>query len=132
MQVNKRMFPEGRLHPFRLGNRFLNPPPSQTMGICEEATSRTIAPPHFYIIDFGISVSFPSFQERKMLEGPRGQNLELPDFRNRFWDPFKVDIRTFGDMIKDIFIKVCDLTFTVEVSAKTCGRDFKILVSSYP
>ncbi len=67
-----------------------------------------------------------------MLEGPRGQNLELPDFRNRFWDPFKVDIRTFGDMIKDIFIKVCDLTFTVEVSAKTCGRDFKILVSSYP
>ncbi|KZS89466.1 hypothetical protein SISNIDRAFT_458660 [Sistotremastrum niveocremeum HHB9708] len=73
--------------------------------------SRTLAPVQYYYIDFGESVKFDDFKHRERIYGRVGHARDAPEFRTgRSYDPFKLDIRACGDMIKEI----------PEVSARDC------------
>ena len=65
-------------------------------------TSRTLNPVRYYFIDFGVSVRFDSMESRKRLRGGIGHDFEPPEFFKGPWDPFKVDMRRFGQIINDM------------------------------
>ncbi|KZS89825.1 hypothetical protein SISNIDRAFT_431678 [Sistotremastrum niveocremeum HHB9708] len=76
--------------------RIKSPPPR---------TCRTLAPVEYHYIDFGESVRFNSFEERELITGSVGHYLDIPDFADgKPYDPFRVDIHAFGDMIKETIL----------------------------
>ncbi|KAJ7648943.1 hypothetical protein DFH06DRAFT_555792 [Mycena polygramma] len=58
-------------------------------------------------LDFGISVRFPSYEERGRVVGNFSQLREhAPELSNTVpYDPFKVDIRLVGEMLRDELVK---------------------------
>ena len=69
----------------------------------------------YLYIDFGESISFPSFEERRIAR-PAGAHLYpemIQSHENRpkgqeFWhDPFPADIHVMGSVLEEVFYKVC-------------------------
>ncbi|KAJ7682317.1 kinase-like domain-containing protein [Mycena polygramma] len=79
--------------------------------------SRTqAAPMKYYFIDFELSVRFPSYETRELVTGRYGQlRKHIPEISDTIpYDPFKVDIRLVGEMLRSEFVMV------------TIGLDFVI------
>ncbi|KAJ7147837.1 hypothetical protein C8R43DRAFT_1009707 [Mycena crocata] len=68
--------------------------------------SRTEAGPiMYYFIDFGLSVAFPSYEERGTVTGVCGRHKKIPELSEDIpYDPFKLDIRQIGESLKSEFI----------------------------
>ncbi|KAJ7449256.1 kinase-like domain-containing protein [Mycena latifolia] len=69
--------------------------------------SRTEAGPmQYYYIDFGLSVRFPSFEERGLVTGDFGRcRKHIPEISETVpYDPFPVDIRSVGEMVRRQFL----------------------------
>ncbi|KZT39532.1 hypothetical protein SISSUDRAFT_1061023 [Sistotremastrum suecicum HHB10207 ss-3] len=72
--------------------------------------SRTLSPVTYYHIDFGESIKFDDFEHRERIYGRVGHARDAPEFRTgRSYDPFQLDIRACGDMIKEIPELFCGL-----------------------
>lgn len=68
-----------------------------------QVKSRSRVPVKYYFIDFGLSSIFPSFAERKLVVGDIAQNTTVPELSKRVpYDPFALDIRMFGDLIREL------------------------------
>ncbi|KAJ7671950.1 hypothetical protein B0H17DRAFT_1244622 [Mycena rosella] len=69
--------------------------------------SRTEAGPmRYYHIDFGLSVHFPSFEARGLGTGEDGRyRKHIPEISETVpYDPFKVDVRSVGEMLRREFL----------------------------
>ena len=72
----------------------------------EKLRRKAVAPMQYYLIDFGLSCRFPSYEERGLVLGKVGQNKLVPELSKRIpYDPFKVDIYQMGSVINRL-IKV--------------------------
>lgn len=71
----------------------------------------------YLFFDFGGSVSFPSFEERRIGARPRGghdcpdmyeykEDLPGTEFQTIWYDPFPADIYGMGTELKELFDKV--------------------------
>ncbi|KIY47206.1 hypothetical protein FISHEDRAFT_45771 [Fistulina hepatica ATCC 64428] len=65
----------------------------------------------YYIIDFGNSIMFPSFEHRRPLRARVGADHSAPELaaypgKLEPWDVFKLDIYTFGNFIRTRLIQV--------------------------
>ena len=70
--------------------------------------SRTMSKPKYYIIDFDGSVWFPADMpaELRTATGKHGADDEVPEMSQSVpYDPFKVDIFQFGNVIKKEFLE---------------------------
>ncbi|KZT41054.1 hypothetical protein SISSUDRAFT_1001372 [Sistotremastrum suecicum HHB10207 ss-3] len=96
------LFPKG-FHPARPTYYVLKPGTLKIRGNPPH-TSRTLSPVNYHFIDFGESIKFESLESRKLIYGTVGHDLDVPEFAggaaDRGYDPFRLDIRAFGDMIK--------------------------------
>jgi len=104
----------------------------------------TVAPVHYYYIDFGLSTWHPNGRENARAAGVIGQIKDIPDFSAPTpYNPFKVDIyqlgRTFLDVIKEypdlgVFIpfleKMTRLNPNDRPSAAEALTEFETVVSS--
>lgn len=106
MDPGTRLYPYG-FHPSAQFYRLTkDKPPMLEISL---STSRTIAPPMYYIIDFGISLQFPESDPAPRIQGTRGHVEYVPEFlQKKPFDPFKVDVWCFGFVIRG-FINVCTL-----------------------
>ncbi|KAJ7682370.1 hypothetical protein DFH06DRAFT_293234 [Mycena polygramma] len=71
--------------------------------------SRTqAAPMKYYFIDFDLSVRFPSYETRELVTGRYGQlRKHIPEISDTVpYDPFKVDIRLVGEMLRSEFVMI--------------------------
>lgn len=71
--------------------------------------SRTqAAPMKYYFIDFGLSVQFPSYETRGLVTGECGRlRKHIPEISETIpYDPFKVDVRLIGEMLRSDFLVV--------------------------
>ena len=67
---------------------------------------KAVAPMQYYLIDFGLSCRFPSYEGRGLVLGKVGQDKSVPELSKRIpYDPFKVDIYQMGSVINRL-IKV--------------------------
>jgi hypothetical protein len=95
------MYPEG-FHPVR---QHLDP----SAKIEVVPMTRTMAKPKYYLIDFDGSVWFPADMPGKFrtATGKHGADDEVPEMsQNGPYDPFKVDIFQFGNVLKKEFLDV--------------------------
>ncbi|KAJ7068030.1 hypothetical protein C8F01DRAFT_587278 [Mycena amicta] len=61
----------------------------------------------YYFIDFGLACSFASFEERGLVKGICGQHRNIPELSEDVsYDPFPLDIRQIGEMLKRDYIEV--------------------------
>ncbi|KZS89809.1 hypothetical protein SISNIDRAFT_469063 [Sistotremastrum niveocremeum HHB9708] len=94
-----KMYPKA-FHPSEPGCYTASPESSEVI-IPAPHTSRTISPVRYYIIDFGESRRYQSYEARGYVSGTVGHSLDVPEFKtNEPFDPFALDIRALGDMIK--------------------------------
>lgn len=63
---------------------------------------------NYYYIDFGLSVSYSSFETRGLVTGECGRRAKyIPEISATIpYDPFKVDVRSVGEMIRKDFLMV--------------------------
>lgn len=95
------LFPEG-FHPVRqnLSKNGL----TDVVGLM-----RTIAPVRYYLIDFDSAVAFEKGTPAKLryVGEKAGRDDEVPEFiSNNPYDPFKVDIFQFGNLLRKEFLEV--------------------------
>jgi hypothetical protein len=71
-------------------------------------TRTEAGPMHYYFIDFGLSVRFSSFEARELVYGEYGQLCtHIPEISSTVaYDPFKVDVRSVGEMLWIEFLPV--------------------------
>ncbi|KZT41067.1 hypothetical protein SISSUDRAFT_1001390 [Sistotremastrum suecicum HHB10207 ss-3] len=103
--VNSMMDPGSALFPrgFHPANSiyYVPNPSSPKIRLAPPYTCRTLASVKFYYVDFGESVQFPSFEAREQISGAVGHSLDVPEFKSESsYDPFMLDVRTLGDMLK--------------------------------
>jgi serine/threonine protein kinase len=96
------LFPEG-FHPVRqnLSRNGL----TEVVGIM-----RTHAPVRYYLIDFDAAIAFEKGTpvHHKFAEGKAGRDDEVPEFKSAMpYDPFKVDIFQFGNLLRKEILQVC-------------------------
>lgn len=97
------MYPLG-FHPVR--DRFLD----------DVTTPATVIPRSelgvkYYFVDFGISSYFPSESQSRLVFGTTGRDQDVPELSDEVpYDPFKVDIFTIGNVFRQLFYEVCQLT----------------------
>ncbi|KAJ6510085.1 hypothetical protein C8R47DRAFT_781368 [Mycena vitilis] len=61
----------------------------------------------YYFIDFGLACSFSSFEERGLVRGVCGQHRNIPELSEDIpYDPFALDIRQIGEMLKRDYTEV--------------------------
>ncbi|KAF9077729.1 kinase-like domain-containing protein [Rhodocollybia butyracea] len=93
----RKMYPDGH-HPSR---------PSRTYDYKKRARhfSRTLAPPRYYLIDFGFSRKYESSQERTPAYAIRSGGTEPPEYKAEVpCDPFATDVFLVGNMIRRHFL----------------------------
>jgi hypothetical protein len=71
-------------------------------------TRTEAGPMNYYYIDFGLSVSYSSFETRGLVTGECGRRAKyIPEISATIpYDPFKVDVRSVGEMIRKDFLMV--------------------------
>jgi len=58
----------------------------------------------YYFVDYGISSYFPAGSQRELVLGIAGRDQDVPELSNNVpYDPFKVDIFTVGNVLRDEF-----------------------------
>lgn len=57
--------------------------------------------PQYYIIDFGVSLMFPSYEERQLASGRAG-TVRPDEMSLGPYDPFPVDIFAFGVFVNSM------------------------------
>ncbi|KAF7331847.1 NADH-cytochrome B5 reductase [Mycena kentingensis (nom. inval.)] len=63
----------------------------------------------YYFIDFGLAVSYASFEERGLVKGICGQHRNIPELSEEIaYDPFALDIRQIGETLKRDYLEVYD------------------------
>ncbi|KAJ7023878.1 kinase-like domain-containing protein [Mycena alexandri] len=70
--------------------------------------TRTEAGPlNYYLIDFGLSTWYPSFETRALVTGYFGQRAKrIPELSRTIpYDAFKVDMRLLGEMLRKDFLR---------------------------
>jgi len=66
--------------------------------------SRLEAGVKYYFVDYGISSHFPPGSRRELVLGIAGRDQDVPELSNNVpYDPFKVDIFTIGNVLRDEF-----------------------------
>ncbi|KAJ7476715.1 kinase-like domain-containing protein [Mycena latifolia] len=119
------------------GFHFVNPSTSDGLNYLREYTgddsdprlmkSRTQAGPiHYCFIDFGLSVRFPSFEARQLVTGNFGRlRKRVPEISATIpYDPFKVDVRLVGEMLRSEFLlNYVGLDFIVPLVKKLRRRN---------
>jgi serine/threonine protein kinase len=96
------LFPEG-FHPVR--QNLSRDGLTEVVGIM-----RTHAPVRYYLIDFDAAIAFEkgTAVHLKFAEGKAGRDDEVPEFNSgKPYDPFKVDIFQFGNLLKKEILQVC-------------------------
>ena len=96
------MYPEG-FHPVR---QHLDPSAKVEL----VPMTRTMAKPKYYLVDFDGSVWFPADMPARFrtATGKHGADDEVPEMsQGGPYDPFKVDIFQFGNVLKREFLEVC-------------------------
>ncbi|KAJ7688469.1 hypothetical protein B0H17DRAFT_1068860 [Mycena rosella] len=85
-----------------------NPPdPSDAKGKSSWSEKKNLAPKKYYFIDFGLACSFSSFEERGLVRGVCGQHRNIPELSEEIpYDPFPLDIRQLGEMLKRDYTEV--------------------------
>ena len=64
--------------------------------------SRIEAGVKYYFIDYGISSYFPAGSKRELVLGIAGHDQDVPELSNNVpYNPFKVDIFTIGNVLRD-------------------------------
>lgn len=76
-------------------------------------TRTEAGPMKYYFIDFGLSVRFPSFETRGLVTGEDGRmRKRVPEISQTVpYDPFKVDVRLVGEMLRREFLLVSLYSF---------------------
>jgi hypothetical protein len=71
-------------------------------------TRTEAGPMKYYYIDFGLAVWYPSFEARGLVTGQCGQRgKHIPELSATIpYDPFKVDVRSVGEMLRKDFLLV--------------------------
>lgn len=105
MMDAKEMWPEPR-HPTApyISRDFQRP--------TERHYSRTMKPPKYYIIDFGMSRRYSRDDPHPLETRIEGGDRTVPEFQNPIGphDPFAVDIYTVGSMIQEFLVEVSYLS----------------------
>ncbi|KAJ7276137.1 hypothetical protein B0H12DRAFT_1083760 [Mycena haematopus] len=101
----------------------------------------------YYFIDFGLACSFSSFEDRGLVRGICGQHRNIPELSEDIpYDPFALDIRQIGEMLKRDYVEVyLGLDFleswmlrlrdddpAKRPTAKEALEEFQALVSTLP
>ncbi|KZS89822.1 hypothetical protein SISNIDRAFT_385705, partial [Sistotremastrum niveocremeum HHB9708] len=103
MEPGPSLFPKG-FHPARLTMR-IDSRRRDRVHRLPPFTCRTLSEVRYFFIDFGESVRFASEEKRELISGRVGHYTDIPEFKsNDPYDPFMVDIRAFGEMIKDVIL----------------------------
>jgi hypothetical protein len=91
------MYPDG-FHPIKIKRR------RDFEGRAKRFT-RTLRPPRYYLVDFGLSRRYNS---RNELELPlRGGDKSAPEYQlPRLCNPFRTDIYYLGNLVRERFLKV--------------------------
>ncbi|KAJ7919618.1 kinase-like domain-containing protein [Mycena leptocephala] len=79
-------------------------------------TRTQAAPMKYYFIDFGLSVQFPSYETRGLVTGECGRlRKHIPEISETIpYDPFKVDVRLIGEMLRsDFLVEYVGLDFLI-------------------
>ncbi|KAJ7743784.1 kinase-like domain-containing protein [Mycena metata] len=87
----------------------------------------TAGPLHYYFIDFSHSVRFPSFESRELITGDdyeKSTTQFIPEISATVpYDPFKVDVRMVGEMLREDFISsYVGLEFVIPLVQKLLRR----------
>ena len=62
----------------------------------------------YYFADYGISSYFPPTSQTRLVVGTKGRDQDVPELSNEVpYDPFKVDIFTIGNELRQLFYDVC-------------------------
>ncbi|KZV91159.1 hypothetical protein EXIGLDRAFT_102710 [Exidia glandulosa HHB12029] len=95
-------------------------PDNSSTGQPLRVNSRSRVPVDYYYIDFGLSTRFPSFADRQLVVGDIAQNISVPELSKRVpYDPFALDVRMYGDMIRRLQYVYCGLDFLQPVVERT-------------
>ncbi|KAJ6594737.1 kinase-like domain-containing protein [Mycena capillaripes] len=89
-------------------------------------TRREAGPMNYYFIDFGLSAWDASFQTRGLVTGLCGQRAKyIPEISETVpYDPFKVDVRSVGEMLrKDFLMNYTGLDFVIPFVRKLRRHD---------
>ena len=69
----------------------------------------------YYFVDYGISSYFPAGSERHLVLGRDGRDQDVPELSDEVpYDPFKVDIFTIGNVLRNEF---CNVSFSLSGSS---------------
>ena len=72
--------------------------------------TRTLKPPKYFIIDFGMSRRYPHDDPHPTETAPDGADRTVPEFNNSWdpvvHDPFAVDIYCLGNVIREHILDV--------------------------
>ena len=62
----------------------------------------------YYFVDYGISSYFPPGSQARLVVGTEGRDQDVPELSDEVpYDPFKVDIVTIGNQLRQLFCDVC-------------------------
>ena len=104
----ERMFPRG-FHPVKdlLLHDIVTPAPF---------IPRRDAGVKYYFVDYGISSYFPTGSENRLVLGRDGRDQDVPELSDEVpYDPFKVDIFTIGNVLRQEF---CNVRFCFSGSSR--------------
>ena len=69
---------------------------------------RTMVNVKYYFVDYGISSYFPPGSQARLVVGTDGRDRDVPELSDEVpYDPFKVDIFTIGNVLRQLFCDVC-------------------------
>ena len=118
------MFPNG-FHPELQGLKL------DISGRAEARRRRSSKGLKYLFIDFGISSSFNSFEQRGKVQGWACQDTTVPELRaGKPYDPFKVDIFVLGNLFRKVICEVSILRLWSRHSEdRQCCRNSPTLTS---
>ena len=62
----------------------------------------------YFFVDYGISSYFPPGSQARLVIGTEGRDQDVPELSDDVtYDPFKVDIFTIGNELRQLFCDVC-------------------------
>lgn len=88
--------------------------------------TRTQCPPKYYLIDFGLSHRYTSEEDPPLRLPAYGGDKSAPEHEtyDTPCDPFPTDVYYLGNLVREMFMKVCSLCWMFRVSC--CFADSRI------